>query len=117
MDREMTDLNQVVLDLNQKIDALTHQVAYLIEQAQIAERSRRSREELVETMMPVAKDAMRLASNEFEEIQDYLQVEDLLRMEPPSQSPPRNFGVGFGFQRGQPFPSPVSFLSRIRHPL
>ncbi|HVN54175.1 MAG TPA: hypothetical protein VMT46_07575 [Anaerolineaceae bacterium] len=80
MDRELTDLNQVVIDLNQKIDLLTSQVAYLTEQAQIAERSRRSGEELVDTLMPVAKDAMRLASSEFEEIQDYLQVEDLLRL-------------------------------------
>lgn len=80
MDQEMTDLNQVVLGLNQKIDALTNQVAYLTEQARIAERSRQSREDLMENMMPVAKDAMRMASAEFEEIQDYIRAEDLLRL-------------------------------------
>jgi uncharacterized protein YjgD (DUF1641 family) len=79
MDQGTPDLNQAVLDLNQKIDALTNQVAYLTEQAQISERGRRERSELLETMMPVAKDAMRLASDQFEEIQDYLNVEDLLR--------------------------------------
>jgi uncharacterized protein YjgD (DUF1641 family) len=79
MNQGMPDLNQAVLELNQKIDALTNQVVYLTEQAQIAERSRQERTELLETMMPVAKDAMQMASDQFEEIQDYLKVEDLLR--------------------------------------
>ena len=79
MDQGMPDLNQTVLELNQKIDALTRQVDYLIEQAQISERGRRERSELLETMMPVATDAMKIASDQFEEIQDYLKVEDLLR--------------------------------------
>jgi uncharacterized protein YjgD (DUF1641 family) len=79
MDQEITDINQVVLSLNQKIDALTNQVAYLTEQAQISERGRRERTELIENMMPIAKDAMQIASDQFEEIQDYLKIEDLLR--------------------------------------
>jgi uncharacterized protein YjgD (DUF1641 family) len=79
MDQKMPDLNQAVLELNQKIDALTNQVAYLTEQAQISERNRRERSELLETMMPVAKDAMQLASSQFEEIQDFLKADDLLR--------------------------------------
>jgi uncharacterized protein YjgD (DUF1641 family) len=79
MEQEMPDINQTVLELNQKIDALTSQVAYLIEQAQISERGRQERSDLMENMMPVAKDAMRLASDQFEEIQDYLKAEDLLR--------------------------------------
>ena len=79
MDQAMPDLNQVILELNQKIDALTNQVAYLTEQAQISERGRRERSELMENMMPIAKDAMQIASDQFEEIQDYLKVEDLLR--------------------------------------
>jgi uncharacterized protein YjgD (DUF1641 family) len=79
MDQEMSGLNQVVLELNQKIDALTNQVAYLTEQAQISERSRRERSDLMENMMPIAKDAMQMASDQFEEIQEYLKVEDLLR--------------------------------------
>lgn len=79
MDQPMTDLNQNLNELNLKIDALTRQVAYLSEQAQISERSRQARNDLVENMMPIAQDAMRIASYEFEEIQDYLQVDDLLR--------------------------------------
>ena len=79
MNQGMPDLNQTVLELNQKIDALTRQVDYLIEQAQISERARRERSDLLENMMPIAKDAMKIASDQFEEIQDYLKVEDLLR--------------------------------------
>lgn len=79
MSQTMTDLSQSLNELNLKLDALTHQVAYLSEQAQITERGRQSRSDLLETMMPVARDAMWIASTEFEEIQDYLQVDDLLR--------------------------------------
>ncbi|MCL4559113.1 MAG: hypothetical protein M1281_00670 [Chloroflexi bacterium] len=73
-------MDQEVLDLTQKIDALTTQVAYLTEQAQIAERSRQDRAELMDSMMPVAREAMRVASEELEDVQRYLDPEDLIRM-------------------------------------
>ncbi len=73
-------MDQELSELNQKIDALTDQMAYLAEQARINEFARQSREELVETMMPVAKDAMRLASEQLEEVEGYLDQEDLLRL-------------------------------------
>jgi uncharacterized protein YjgD (DUF1641 family) len=79
MDQGMPDLNQAVFELNQKIDALTNQVAYLIEQAQISERKRREVSELVDNIMPIAKDALDMTSDQFEEIQEYLKIEDLLR--------------------------------------
>ncbi len=79
MDQGTSDLNQAVLELNQKLDRLTGQVAYLTEQAQISERGRRERSELMENMMPIARDAMQIATGQFEEIQDYLKTEDLLR--------------------------------------
>jgi uncharacterized protein YjgD (DUF1641 family) len=67
-------------ELNQKIDALTAQVAYLAEQARLNELARQSREDLLETMMPVAKDAMRLASDQLAELDGYLDQEDMLRL-------------------------------------
>ena len=79
MDQGTSDLNQAILELNQKLDRLTNQVAYLTEQAQISARGRQERSELMENMMPIAKDAMQIASDQFEEIQDYLKTEDLLR--------------------------------------
>ena len=73
-------MDQSMLELNQKIDLLTSQVAYLTEQARIAEQSRQSRDELVETGMPIARELMGLASLEFEEVQKYLSPEDLIRL-------------------------------------
>jgi uncharacterized protein YjgD (DUF1641 family) len=73
-------MEQELTELNQKIDTLTAQVAYLAEQARINEFARQSREELVETMMPVAKDAMRLVSEQLEDVEGYLDQEDLLRL-------------------------------------
>ena len=67
-------------ELTQKIDMLAQQVAYLTEQARIAEQARQSREELMETMLPVAKDAMRLASEQMEDVQEYLDPQDLVRL-------------------------------------
>ena len=80
MDQTTFDINRAILDLNQKIDTLTNQVAYLAEQAQAAERGRQERAELMESVMPIAKDAMRMASDQLEEVQEYVAIEDLLRL-------------------------------------
>jgi uncharacterized protein YjgD (DUF1641 family) len=73
-------MDQATLDLNQKIDALAAQVAYLTEQAQIAERGRQERAELVDDMLPVAREAMRLASEQMEDVQSFLDPQDLVRL-------------------------------------
>lgn len=67
-------------DLNQKLDALTAQVEYLTGQARIAEQAREARDDLVGSAMPIVSDAMRLATRELEEVQDYIQPADLARM-------------------------------------
>ncbi len=67
-------------DLNQKIDLLTQQVAYLTAQAQQAERARQDRAELMRDLMPVANDAFRLATEELEEVQEYVDLQDILRL-------------------------------------
>jgi uncharacterized protein YjgD (DUF1641 family) len=73
-------MDTTMLELTQKIDLLTAQVTYLTEQAQITERARQDREELVQTMMPMAKGAMRMASEQLEDVQEYLHPEDLVRL-------------------------------------
>lgn len=73
-------MDQTMVELNHKIDALTAQVAYLAEQARIAELERESRDDLIETAMPVAKEAMRLVSEQVEEVQEYVDTRDLLRL-------------------------------------
>ena len=73
-------MDQTILELNQKLDLLTSQLAYLTEQAQAAERARESRQELVDTMMPIARDGMRTLSDEMGEVQDFLDPQDLIRL-------------------------------------
>lgn len=63
---------QTLLELNQKIDALATQVAYLTAQAQAAERQRQERAELMETLMPITNQAFAMTVAELEEIEDYV---------------------------------------------
>jgi uncharacterized protein YjgD (DUF1641 family) len=67
-------------ELNQKIDLLTTQVAYLSEQAQLAERQRLERAELVRDITPLANQAFELAVEQLEEVQEYIDLDDLLRL-------------------------------------
>lgn len=69
-----------IAELNQKIDLLTEQVAYLAQQAQAAERAREERTELLRDAMPIANDAMRLATEQLQEIEAYVELKDLLRL-------------------------------------
>lgn len=67
-------------DLNVKLDLLTQQVMYLTAQAQQAERARQDRAELMHDLMPVANDAFRLATEELQEVQEYVDLNDILRL-------------------------------------
>jgi uncharacterized protein YjgD (DUF1641 family) len=67
-------------ELNQKIDLLTTQMAYLNEQAQIAERQRKDRAELIRDITPLADQAFEMAVEQLEEIQEYIDLSDLLRL-------------------------------------
>jgi len=69
-----------LLELNQKIDLLTTQVAYLSEQAQLVERQRQERAELVRDVTPLANQAFNMAIEQLEEIQEYIDLGDLLRL-------------------------------------
>ncbi len=73
-------MDQQLDQLTQKIDALTAQVQYLTEQAEIVERGRRDREELMHDLIPVANDAFRLSVEQLEEVQEYISLSDLLRL-------------------------------------
>ena len=73
-------MDQSMVDLNQKIDTLTSQVAYLTDQAEAAERQRVDRAELVRDLTPIANEAFRLSVEQLEEIQEYVELGDLLRL-------------------------------------
>jgi uncharacterized protein YjgD (DUF1641 family) len=80
MDQTTVDLNQVLVDLNQKMDVLSAQVAYLTEQARLAEQGRQTRNELIEDVMPIARDVMEGASVQLQDVQEYIAPEDLFRL-------------------------------------
>jgi uncharacterized protein YjgD (DUF1641 family) len=73
-------MDQALVALNDKLDALTQQVAYLTEQAQRAERERQERSELMHDMTPLVNDGFRLAVEQLEEVQEYVDLGDLLRL-------------------------------------
>jgi len=67
-------------ELNQKLDALTAQVAYLTEQARADERQRQDRAELMRDLTPIADQAFEMAVEQLEEVQEYIDLGDLLRL-------------------------------------
>jgi uncharacterized protein YjgD (DUF1641 family) len=70
----------MVVELNQKIDLLTSQIQFLTEQAQRAERERRDRAELMHDVMPIVNDAFRITTEQLEEVKEYVDLGDLLRL-------------------------------------
>ncbi|MCL5994937.1 MAG: DUF1641 domain-containing protein [Chloroflexi bacterium] len=73
-------MEQEIAELNHKIDLLTAQVQYLAEQAGVAERARQERAELMHDLMPVANDAMQLATEQLQEVEAYMNPADLFRL-------------------------------------
>ena len=67
-------------ELNQKLDALTAQVAYLTEQARADERQRQDRAELMRDLTPIADQAFEMAVEQLEEVQEYVDLGDLVRL-------------------------------------
>jgi uncharacterized protein YjgD (DUF1641 family) len=76
----MDEVLPSVPELTQKLDLLAAQVQYLTEQAQAAERERQARAELMRDVMPIANDAFRLTVEQLEEVQEYVDLGDLLRL-------------------------------------
>jgi uncharacterized protein YjgD (DUF1641 family) len=73
-------MDQGIAELARKIDCLTAQVQYLAEQAQIAERARQERAELLNDFKPIANQAMLLATTHLQEVDEYVRPEDWLRL-------------------------------------
>lgn len=73
-------MEQGIAELNAKIDALTAQVAFLAEEARQQQRRRQEWDELRNDLTPVASDVYRLAVDQLDEIESYVQLEDVLRL-------------------------------------
>ena len=70
----------LTLDLNRKLDLLTTQVEFLTEQAQRAARERQERAELMHDVMPIVNQAFEMTTEQLEEVQEYVDLGDLLRI-------------------------------------
>ena len=73
-------MDQSIVALDQKIETLSAQITYLTEQAQIAERQRQERTELIHDVTPIANQAFKLTIEQLEEVQEYIDFGDLLRL-------------------------------------
>lgn len=73
-------MDEVMLELNRKMDLLSAQVQFLTEQAQAAERQRAERAELMRDLTPIVNDAYRLTVEQLEEVEQYVDLNDLLRL-------------------------------------
>lgn len=73
-------MDPTIKELNQKVDALTEQVAFLAEEARQQQRRRYEREELQNDLTPIAGEVYQLAVEQLNEIENYVQLEDGLRL-------------------------------------
>ncbi len=73
-------MDQSVVELNKKIDLLTTQVAFLTEEARQQQRRRQEWQELQNDLTPIVNDVFRISVNELEEVESYVQLEDILRL-------------------------------------
>jgi len=72
--------DQAMLELNEKLDSLTTQVAFLSEEARQQQRRRQEWDDLKNDLTPVASDMYRLAVDQLDEVESYVQLEDGLRL-------------------------------------
>ncbi len=73
-------MEQALMDLNGKLDALTAQVAYLTEQAHKAERQQQERAELMQDVMPIMNGVYGLTVEQLDEVKQYVDLGDWLRL-------------------------------------
>jgi uncharacterized protein YjgD (DUF1641 family) len=73
-------MEQALVELNQKMDALTAQIAFLSEEMQLQQQQRQEMVELKRDLTPVAMDLFRLLVTQLDEVEQYVQLEDVIRL-------------------------------------
>lgn len=73
-------MDQALVDLNQKVDQLSEQLTFLTEEAQLQRRNRQHWDELKNDLTPVASEVYQLSVRQLDEIESYVQLEDILRV-------------------------------------
>ncbi len=67
-------------ELNQKVDVLNEQIAFLAEEARVEQRRRQEWDELKNDLTPVVNEVYQLTVRQLDEIEGYVQLEDLMRI-------------------------------------
>jgi uncharacterized protein YjgD (DUF1641 family) len=80
MDQLMMDQTLALEELNRKIDVLTAQVGYLAEETRLNQRRRLEWDELKSDLTPVASEIYQLSVRQLDEIENYVQLEDIVRV-------------------------------------
>ncbi len=73
-------MDQALLELNQKVDALTEQVTFLAVEARRQQRRQQEWDELKSDLTPIANDVFRLSVEQLDEVEQYIQLEDVFRL-------------------------------------
>lgn len=73
-------MEEQLLELNQKIDTLTEQVAFLAEEARVQKVRRQELDELKNDLTPVMTQMYQLSVEQLDEIDGYVELEDMLRL-------------------------------------
>ena len=71
-------MEQQLVELNEKIDRLTEQVAYLADEAYEQRRRRQEWDDLKNDMTPIMGEVYRLSVQQLDEVEQYVQLEDVL---------------------------------------
>jgi len=70
--------SEAIAALNAKVDTLTEQVAFLVEQARVGQQRRQALDELKRDMTPIVNDVFELSVEQLAEVEQYVQLEDIL---------------------------------------
>jgi uncharacterized protein YjgD (DUF1641 family) len=73
-------MDQTILELNEKVDSLSTQVAFLAEEARIQQQRRQEWDELKGDLTPVASEVYRLSVQQLDEVESYVQLDDIVRL-------------------------------------
>jgi uncharacterized protein YjgD (DUF1641 family) len=73
-------MDQTILELNEKVDSLSAQVAFLAEEARIQQQRRQEWDELKGDLTPVASEVYRLSVQQLDEVESYVQLDDIVRL-------------------------------------
>jgi uncharacterized protein YjgD (DUF1641 family) len=84
-------MDETLVELNQKVDALTAQVAFLAEEARLEKRRRQEWDELKGDLTPVMGEMYRLSVQQLDEVEGYVQLEDMIRLLKRLMRNTRNF--------------------------